>query len=74
MKLLGTDKYHGNYVGLRNDNKWENVKVQLLTHVSILTKRVIKTLFVITVTHLSLWYKTAGQYSSISRAEYSVMK
>lgn len=65
MKLLGTDKYRGNYVELRSDNKWENVKVHLLRRVSILTKRVIKTLFVIAVTLLSSWYKTAGQYSSI---------
>lgn len=50
MKLPGTDKYHGNYVELRSDSKWENVKVHLLKCVSILTKRVIKTLFVITVT------------------------
>lgn len=42
MKLLGTDKYHGNYVELRSDSKWENVKVHLLKCVSILTKRVIK--------------------------------
>lgn len=65
MKLLGTDKYHGNYVELRSDNKWENVKVRLLKRASILTKRVIKTLFVAAVTHLSSWHKTAGQYSSI---------
>lgn len=65
MKLLGTDKYHGNYAKRRSDNKWENVKVHLMKRASILPKRVIKTLFVIAVTYLSSWYKTAGQYSHI---------